>query len=89
MYQFAYDNNDIIIRFKKKSVNKKLLENFLEHLELDQMRNKSELTDQQAKKLAKEITRKVWNNLKKSVLAINLKKINPILSIQILFILHF
>ncbi len=71
MYQIAHENNDIVIRFNEKSVNKKLLENFLERLELEQIKNKSELTNRQAKELASEINRKVWTNLKKTVLEIN------------------
>jgi len=68
MYTIAYENKDIVIRFEKETVDKKLLSNFLEFIELEQIRKKSKLTEKQADKIAKEINRKVWDKLKKNVL---------------------
>jgi len=68
MYTIAYENEDIVIRFEKEAVDKKLLANFLEFIEFEQIRQKSQLTEKQADKLAKEINRRVWKKLKKSVI---------------------
>lgn len=68
MYTIAYEDKDIVIRFEKEAVDKKLLSNFLEFIELEQIRKKSQLTEKQADKIAKEINRKVWDKLKKNVL---------------------
>lgn len=68
MYTIAYENKDIVIRFAKEAVDKKLLSNFLEFIELEQIRKKSKLTQKQADKTVKEINRKVWDKLKKNVL---------------------
>jgi len=57
-----------VIRFEKEAVDKKLLSNFLEFIELEQIRKKSKLTEKQAEKIAKEINRKVWDKFKKNVL---------------------
>lgn len=45
MYTIAYENKDIVIRFEKEAVDKKLLSNFLEFIELEQIRKRSKLTD--------------------------------------------
>jgi hypothetical protein len=68
MYTIAYENKDIVIRFEKETIDKKLLSNFLEFIELEQIRKRSKLTDKQADKIAREINRKVWDKLKKNVL---------------------
>ena len=68
MYTIAYENKDIVIRFEKEAIDKKLLSNFMEFIELEQIRRKSKLTEKQADKIAKEINRKVWDKLKKNVL---------------------
>lgn len=68
MYTIAYENEDIVIRFEKEAVDKKLLANFLEFIEFEQIRQRSQLTEKQADKLAKEINRRVWKKLKKSVI---------------------
>jgi hypothetical protein len=71
MYDIAYDNNDIIIRFPETSVDKKLLANFLGFVELEQMRQKSKLTEEQAASLAREINQRVWDQLQHKVLRLN------------------
>lgn len=68
MYTIAYENKDIVIRFEKETIDKKLLSNFLEFIEMEQIRKRSKLTDKQADKIAREINRKVWDKLKKNVL---------------------
>ena len=78
MYTIAYENKDIVIRFEKETVDKKLLSNFLEFIEMEQIRKRSKLSDKQADKIAKEINRKVWDKLKKNVLEEQLKTEKPI-----------
>ena len=70
MYTVAYDNEDVIIRFNRHSVDKNLIANFLAFIELEQIRKKSKLTEEQAGLLAKEINKKVWEKLKSKVLRI-------------------
>ena len=71
MYSIAYENKDIVIRFDEDSVDKKLLTNFLEFIELEQIRKKSQLTEEQIEKLSKKINKKVWNQLKTKVLRVS------------------
>ncbi|MFQ5652887.1 MAG: hypothetical protein ACE5IY_23410 [bacterium] len=68
MYTIAFDNKEIIIRFEKKAVDKELLSSFLEFIEFEQIRRRSQLTEKQVDKLAKEINRRVWDKLKKNAL---------------------
>ena len=68
MYTIAYEDKQIVIRFEKEAVDKKLLSSFLEFIELEQIRKRSRLTEKQADKIAKDINRKVWDKLKKDVL---------------------
>lgn len=67
MHSVAYENKDIVIRFNKDAVDKKTLSNFLEFIELEEIRKKSRLTAQEAAKISKEINRSVWNKLKDRV----------------------
>lgn len=68
MYTVAYENNDIVIRFEKKPIDKKALANFLEFIEFEQIRKNSKLSEQEAEKIAKEINSTVWSKLKNDVL---------------------
>jgi hypothetical protein len=68
MYSIAYENQDIVIRINKDSIDKRILSGFLESIELEEIRRKSKLTKKQAMKISKEINRNVWNHLKDKVL---------------------
>ena len=68
MYSIAYENQDIVIRINKDSIDKRALSGFLEYIELEEIRKKSRLTGKQALKISKEINRTVWNHLKEKVL---------------------
>ena len=71
MYTIAFENNDIIVRFSEDSVDKKLLADFLEFIEIEQIRKKSKLSKKQAEILSKEINQKVWDKLKNNVMRDN------------------
>jgi len=64
MYQLEYENKDIIIRFDKNSIDKASLANILEYLEIEQIRIKSKLSENDVQMLSKEINQKVWEQLK-------------------------
>jgi len=70
MYSVAYDDEDVVIRFNQHTVDKNLIANFLAFVELEQIRKKSKLTEEQAGLLAKEINTTVWEKLKSKVLRI-------------------
>lgn len=68
MYSIAYENQDIVIRINKHSIDKRTLSGFLESIELEGIRRKSQLTRKQALKISREINQNVWNHLKDKVL---------------------
>ncbi len=68
MYTIAHDKNDIVIRFNENSIDKKALTNFLEFIELEQIRKNSKLTEVQIQTLSREINQKEWSQLKNKVL---------------------
>lgn len=74
MYTIAYENKDIVVRFNEESIDKNLLANFLEFIELEQIKKKSKLTEEQAATLAKEINQNVWKKLKSNSKTVERKK---------------
>ncbi len=68
MYSIAYENQDIVIRINKNSIDKRTLSEFLGSIEMEEIRRKSRLTGKQALKISKEINQTVWNHLKDNVL---------------------
>lgn len=72
MYQTSYQINverqDIVLRFRRDAINEAALARFLDYLELESIRQQSQLTETQAAALAKEIDQAVWAGLKDSLL---------------------
>ncbi|MBN2011758.1 hypothetical protein JW960_20685 [candidate division KSB1 bacterium] len=68
MYTIAFDNKDIVIRSDEQSVDKKVLTNFLGLIELEQIRKRSKLTDEQIEVLSKEINQRAWDKMKNNAL---------------------
>jgi hypothetical protein len=64
MYNITVDNQDIIVRFNRKLMDRDTLSKFLDYLELETIRKRSNLTDEQAATLAEEIDRDVWSKIK-------------------------
>lgn len=63
-YQVSVDDQEIIIKLNKELVDKATLENILDYLKLESIRQKSQLTEEQAAILADEIDQAVWVKLK-------------------------
>jgi hypothetical protein len=54
-YQISTDQNDIIIRLSKKNIPRETLMKLLDFLEMDAIRSRSQLTEEDAAALSKEI----------------------------------
>ncbi len=63
-YNITLDNQDIIIKFNRNILDQERLTKFLEYLELETIRKRSNLTEEQATTLADEIDRDVWLKIK-------------------------
>ena len=64
LYNITLENQDIIIRFNRNILDQESLTKFLEYLELETIRKRSTLTEEQATILADEIDRDVWLKIK-------------------------
>jgi hypothetical protein len=63
-YQVNIENKDVVVRFRRDLVDETTLGLFLDYLELESIRKRSKLTEEQAAELAKEIDAVVWEKLK-------------------------
>lgn len=64
LYNITLDNQDIIIKFNRNILDLESLTKFLEYLELETIRKRSNLTQEQATTLADEIDSDVWLEIK-------------------------
>jgi hypothetical protein len=60
-YSVGLENEDIVVRLKGGVLDRESLIRFLDFLELESIRRRSQLTDEQAATLAQEIDREVWD----------------------------
>ena len=63
-YSIAVEDTDIVVRLNRNTINQDALRRFLDYLELETIRNQSQLTDEQAVELATNIDSAVWETLK-------------------------
>ncbi len=59
-YQVDRNGNDVIVRIDSERMSVEQISRFLNYLELESIRQKSELTEEAAAELADEIDRAVW-----------------------------
>jgi hypothetical protein len=59
-YNITLNDQDIIIKFNRNIIDPESLTKFLEYLELETIRKRSNLTQEQAINLANEIDSDVW-----------------------------
>lgn len=64
LYNITVDNQDIIVRLNRDIIDRDTLSKFLDYLELETIRKRSQLTVEQAAALADEIDRDVWSKIK-------------------------
>ncbi|MEW5831118.1 MAG: hypothetical protein AB1846_19675 [Chloroflexota bacterium] len=67
-YRINVQKRDVIVRFRRELIDQETLGRFLDYLELESIRRRSQLTEDQASGLADEIDKTVWENLKKAFL---------------------
>jgi hypothetical protein len=64
MYSIAVENEDIVIRLNGDLVDQDVLTKFLDYIELESIRKRSKLTEEQASALAEEVGRSAWDSTK-------------------------
>ena len=63
-YRIAIEDETVVVRFQRDTLDETALAKFLDYVELQSIRKRSQLSEQQAAALADEIDRSVWNTLK-------------------------
>lgn len=67
-YSYALDGSDIVLRIDRDLVDPEFFARFLDYLNVQAMRRRSQLTEEQVQELADEVDRAVWQKLKPRVL---------------------
>ncbi len=65
-YKIAIEQGTVVVRFDRDAIDETALGRFLDYLELQSIRKRSQLSEEQATALAGEIDRSVWNTLKEA-----------------------
>jgi hypothetical protein len=60
-YRIDLEEREIVIRLRRDSFDHEEVSRFLDYLEMESIRSRSELTETDAAALAAEIDRKVWD----------------------------
>ena len=63
-YTITLDNNDIIVRLDRTLIDEEALTKLLDYVELESIRKRSKLTEEQAADLAKEVDQAAWESSK-------------------------
>ncbi len=63
-YQVNVEKQNVVVRFRRDMIDQTALGKFLDYLELESIRKRSQLTEEQAAALADEIDRSVWESIK-------------------------
>lgn len=63
-YKINVEKRDVVVRFRRDMIDQSALSKFIDYIELESIRKRSQLTEAQAADLAAEIDRSVWENIK-------------------------
>jgi hypothetical protein len=63
-YQIMSDQDDIVIRFPRRLIDEQELSKLLDYLELEAIRRRSELSEEEAAKLVTDIKQEAWRQVK-------------------------
>lgn len=63
-YNVTMNDQEITIKLNRELIDQETLNNLLDYLKLESIRNKSKLTEDSAQQLADEIDAKIWQKLK-------------------------
>ncbi|WP_413167070.1 hypothetical protein ACL6C3_10260 [Capilliphycus salinus ALCB114379] len=62
-YSITLENQEIVVRLNRELIDVDSLRAFLDYLELESIRKRSQLTVEQATGLAEEIDRAIWDSI--------------------------
>lgn len=63
LYEITLENQDIVVKIDRNLISQDRMTKFLDYLELEIIRNRSQLSETDAENLAEQINRDIWSNL--------------------------
>lgn len=63
MYQVAVESDEVVVRFRRDLVDREAVVRFFDYLELEAIRKRSQLTQDEANTLADDVDRDGWARL--------------------------
>ncbi|MEW6379763.1 MAG: hypothetical protein AB1611_09165 [bacterium] len=67
MYKIGYEGKEIVIRLSGDLIDRETLSRLLDYIELESIRKRSKLSDEQAAALTKDVNQEVWKSVQKAV----------------------
>jgi hypothetical protein len=64
LYEITLDNENIIVKLDRNLISQERMTKFLDYLELEIIRQRSQLSKTDAENMAAEINREIWSNIK-------------------------
>ncbi len=63
-YRIAVEKRNVIVRFRRGMIDQTALGKFIDYLELESIRKRSNLAEAQAANLAAQVDRSVWKSVR-------------------------
>jgi len=63
LYEITLNNEDIIVKIDRNLISQERMTKFLDYLELEIIRKRSQLSETDAENLADQINREIWSNI--------------------------
>ncbi len=63
LYEITLNNEDIIVKIDRNLISQERMTKFLDYLELEIIRQRSQLSQTEAENMADQINREIWSNL--------------------------
>ncbi|MDB9519178.1 hypothetical protein PN466_19725 [Roseofilum reptotaenium CS-1145] len=68
LYEITLENEDIVVKIDRNLISQDRMTKFLDYLELEIIRNRSQLYETDAENLSEQINRDIWSNLQDKLL---------------------
>ncbi|MBP0029935.1 hypothetical protein [Roseofilum sp. Guam] len=68
LYEITLENEDIVVKIDRNLISQDRMTKFLDYLELEIIRNRSQLCETDAENLSEQINRDIWSNLQDKLL---------------------
>lgn len=63
LYEITLNNEDIIVKIDRNLISQERMTKFLDYLELEIIRQRSQLSETDAENMADQINRQIWSNI--------------------------